>query len=198
MGGNEKVPTTNAVYRWWPPPPAPPPAFRDRGWDTSKAGSRGGVIGSISQTTPSYLRALLGLRVFFLLVGNLKSFKEMIPYHTTQVEIYKLYSFEYCLASWGLSVIKKNWKKKRVSWVKNSQIRFWYPHFDVTCDLLLNWLNGNVTFPLFVLYNKEAKKLLMVIYTSGLQKIKGKNQSKFMRYPAIYRLVIITKSLDFW
>ena len=84
----------------------------------------------------------------------------MIAYHTTQVEIYKLYSFEYCLASWGLSVIKKNWKKKRVSWVKNSQIRFWYPHFDVTCDLLLNWLNGNVTFPLFVLYNKEAKKIV--------------------------------------
>ena len=84
----------------------------------------------------------------------------MIPYHTTQVEIYKLYSFEYFLASWGLSVIKKNWKKKRVSWVKNSQIRFWYPHFDVTCDLLLNWLNGNVTFPLFVLYNKEPKKIV--------------------------------------
>ena len=37
----------------------------------------------------------------------------MIAYHTTQVEIYKLYSFEYCLASWGLSVIKKNWKKKK-------------------------------------------------------------------------------------
>ena len=37
----------------------------------------------------------------------------MIPYHTTQVEIYKLYSFEYCLASWGLSVIKKKLKKKK-------------------------------------------------------------------------------------
>ena len=156
MGGNEKVPTTNAVYRWWPPPP-PPPAFRDRGWDTSKAGSRGGVIGSISQTTPSYLRALLGLRVFFLLVGNLKSFKEMIPYHTTQVEIYKLYSFEYCLASWGLSVIKKNWKKK--GFPESKILRYGSDIHILTSAVIYYWIDWTATWHfLYLFYTIKRQK----------------------------------------
>ena len=43
------------------------------------------------------------------------------------------------------------------------------PHFDVLCDLLLN--RRTATWDLFVLYNKELKKVLMMTSSVRLSSI---------------------------
>ena len=57
------------------------------------------------------------------------------------------------------------------------------PNFDVFCDLLLN--KRTATWNLFVIYNKETKIVIGVIYASVLRliirgSIKKKNQSEYL------------------
>ena len=52
-------------------------------------------------------------------------------------------------------------KKKKVAHEAQPSVSLMFlPHFDVLCDLLLN--RRTATWNLFVLYNKELKKVLMM------------------------------------
>ena len=52
-------------------------------------------------------------------------------------------------------------KKKNVAHEAQPSVSLMFlPHFDVLCDLLLN--RRTATWNLFVLYNKELKKVLMM------------------------------------
>ena len=58
------------------------------------------------------------------------------------------------------------------------------PHFDVLCDLLLN--RRTATWNLFVLYNKELKKVLMM--TSSLKLFLNSLLYKTNRFQVAVRL----------
>ena len=55
----------------------------------------------------------------------------------------------------------KRGKNKKVTHEAQPSVSLMFlPHFDVLCDLLLN--RRTATWNLFVLYNKEFKKVLMM------------------------------------
>ena len=62
---------------------------------------------------------------------------------------------------------KRGKNKKMAQEAQPSLSLMFLPHFDVLCDLLMN--RRTVTWNLFVLYNKELKKALMM--TSSIRRI---------------------------
>ena len=66
-----------------------------------------------------------------------------------------------CLFSNRSQITSKCGKNKKVAHEAQPSVSLMFlPHFDVLCDLLLN--RRMVTWNLFVLYNKELKKVLMM------------------------------------
>ena len=60
------------------------------------------------------------------------------------------------------------------------------PHFDVLCDLLLN--RRTATWNLFVLYNKELKKVLMM--TSSMRLSSNRSSVRTNQNVCITELII--------
>ena len=66
-----------------------------------------------------------------------------------------------CLFSNRSQMMSKCGKNKKVAHKAQPSVSLMFlPHFDVLCDLLLN--RRTATWNLFVLYNKELKKVLMM------------------------------------
>ena len=67
-----------------------------------------------------------------------------------------------CLFSNRSQMMSKCGKNKKVAHKAQPSVSLMFlPHFDVLCDLLLN--RRTATWNLFVLYNKELKKVLMMM-----------------------------------
>ena len=67
-----------------------------------------------------------------------------------------------CLFSNRSQITSKCGKNKKVAHEAQLSVSLMFlPHFDILCDLLLN--GHTTTWNLFVLYNKELKKVLMMM-----------------------------------
>ena len=74
----------------------------------------------------------------------------------------KRFQVAMCLFSNRSQMMSKCGKNKKKWHMRCSQVSLMFlPHFDILCDLLLN--RHTATWNLFVLYNKELKKFLMMM-----------------------------------
>ena len=74
----------------------------------------------------------------------------------------KRFQVAVCLFSNRSQMMSKCGENKKVAReVQLSVSLMFLPHFDILCDLLLN--RRTATWNLFVLYNKELKKVLMMM-----------------------------------
>ena len=78
-------------------------------------------------------------------------------------------------------------KNKKVAHEAQPSVSLMFlPHFDVLCDLLLN--RRTATWNLFVLYNKEFKKVLMM--TSSIRLSSNRSSVRTNQNVCITELII--------
>ena len=92
-----------------------------------------------------------------------------------------------CLFSNRSQMMSKCGKNKKVAHKAQPSVSLMFlPHFDVLCDLLLN--RCTATWNLFVLYNKDLKKVLMM--TSSMRLSSNRSSVRTNQNVCITELII--------